>query len=73
MAPCVIISSLLTKFAKVSEKHLPYAFYRQNKTLALACVTPTDKPLTSIKLKSDGGDKDLYLVNMIFVCIICLY
>ena len=61
VAPCNSIAGLFSNFAKTSCDHVPYGFYRMSKSVALACLTDIDKPVTSIKLKSINGHKDLFL------------
>ena len=61
--PCVAIHSVLGHYAKISGEHLPYSFYRSNKTTALAYSMPIDRPLVSVKLHGKNGSKDLYMVR----------
>ena len=37
--------------------------YVLNKTIALVCTTPTEKPATSVKLHAKNGNMDLFMVS----------
>ena len=61
--PCKTVHSLLNVYAKISGEHLPYGFYRLNKSVAVAYTLPVDKPLTSVTLHGKNGAKNLFLVS----------
>ena len=62
-APCLVISGLLSNFAKISAEHAPYSFYKINRSVALACTTQDDKPVTTVKLRGSAGQTDLQVVR----------
>ena len=61
--PCMAIHSILGSYAKVSGEHLPYSFYKLNKTVAFAYCLPVDRPMISVRLNAKNGSKDLFMVS----------
>lgn len=64
--PCNAIHRILGTYAKISGEHLPYSFYKLNKTIAFAYCLPVDKPLISVRLHAKNGMKNIYMVRVIF-------